>query len=45
MEVAASAVSTVFKYYCIRTYMDTALKRKQNVPAIRQVLLGNQHNY
>lgn len=35
MEIAASVVSTIFKYYCIRTYMDTALKRKQNVPVIR----------
>lgn len=36
MEIAASVVSTIFKYYCIRTYMDTALKRKQNVPVIRR---------
>lgn len=39
MEIAASVVSTIFKYYCIRTYMDTALKRKQNVPAIRRGLV------
>lgn len=36
MEIAVSVVSTIFKYYCIRTYMDTALKRKQNVPVIRR---------
>ena len=39
MEIAASVVSTIFKYYCIRTYMDTALKRKQNVPDIRRGLV------
>ena len=39
MKIAASVVSTIFKYYCIRTYMDTALKRKQNVPAIRRGLV------
>lgn len=39
MEIAASVVSTIFKYYCIRTYMDTALKRKQNVPVIRRGLV------
>ena len=39
MKIAASVVSTIFKYYCIRNYMDTALKRKQNVPAIRRGLV------
>lgn len=39
MEIAASVVSTIFKYYCIRTYMDTAFKRKQNVPVIRRGLV------
>ena len=39
MKIAVSVASTIFKYYCIRTYMDTALKRKQNVPAIRRGLV------